>query len=210
MFCVLQILEGTVQVFSHRRQGNLCRMMTCKLRHAVMKISSDKEGICHRACKCAKEVPSFYIDECIVVQYYLFGSLSLYRDSFHSGVPFLAVFRQERFLQNGCWLSRVSTVLEKKVFTLQVGFHSHALSPLPENKSCVKFVPSNSLFCKKILGLRLLLTCFFRDGVFLTRSIGTLYIVICVKRKNACKSVIVKCITYICWNKLYQYLIKVC
>lgn len=183
MFCVLQILEGTVQVSSHRRQGNLCRMMTYKLRHAVMKISSDKEGICHRACKCAEEVPSFYIDECIIV--HLFGSLSLYRDSFLSGVPFLAVFRQEHFLQNGCWLSRVSSALEKKVFTLQVGFHSHALSPLPENKSCVKFVPSNSLFCDQILGLRFLLTWFFRDGVFLTRSIGTLYIVICVEKMHA-------------------------
>ena len=54
--------------------------------------------------------------------------------------------------------------------------------PLPENKSCVKFVPSNSLFCNQILGLRFLLTWFFRDGVFLTRSIGTLYIVICVEK----------------------------
>lgn len=73
--CVLQILEVTAQVFSHRRQGKLFRMMTCRVRRVVMKIPVDEEGICYRANKIrrSEEVPSLYTDECFTVKHYLFG-----------------------------------------------------------------------------------------------------------------------------------------
>ena len=63
-----QILEVTVQAFSHRRQGNSSHMMTCKISSWLKHVFFVDRGFVADLLKFFREIPSFHTEQCLIVK----------------------------------------------------------------------------------------------------------------------------------------------